>query len=65
MSEGQADQGANPPKMSSKKVRPFSAPRHQGLNSVGLKNKVAGRNNEYNSNKASRPHTGVPQPEYE
>ena len=29
----------NPPKIK-KKTRPFSAPRHQGMQSVGLKNKI-------------------------
>ena len=31
-----------PPKIGRKKIRPFSAPRHQGLRSQGLKQKVAG-----------------------
>lgn len=31
----------NPPRIK-KKIRPFSAPRHQGLRSTGLKNRVAG-----------------------
>ena len=29
------------PRLSSKKQRPFSAPRHQGLRSLGLKNKIS------------------------
>ena len=32
-----------PPRLK-KKIRPFSAPRHQGLRSVGLKNKVGQQN---------------------
>ena len=29
------------PRLSSKKQRPFSATRHQGLRSLGLKNKIS------------------------
>ena len=43
-----------PPKLREKKQRPYSAPRHQGLRSKGLKNKVMGNgqlhpmaNNQY------------------
>ena len=40
-SQGVYDQDAvAPPRLKKKKIRPFSAPRHQGLRSVGLKNKV-------------------------
>ena len=37
------DDGIHPPRIK-KKQRPFSAPRHQGLRSLGLKNKI--QNNE-------------------
>ena len=37
-------EGVAPPRLK-KKVRPFSAPRHQGLRSVGLKNKVVNQQN--------------------
>ena len=34
------DGGMGPPRIG-KKQRPFSAPRHQGLRSLGLKNKIS------------------------
>ncbi len=34
------DDGMGPPRLG-KKQRPFSAPRHQGLRSLGLKNKIS------------------------
>ena len=37
------DEGINPPRIK-KKIRPFSAPRHQGLRSAGLKNRVQAAN---------------------
>ena len=44
-----------PPKISGKRIRPFSAPRHTGLKSLGLKNKAA----ESRKNlKEGRPQTG-------
>ena len=36
---GIGDDGTHPPRIK-KKQRPFSAPRHQGLRSLGLKNKI-------------------------
>ena len=36
---GEDGQSMNPPRIK-KKIRPFSAPRHQGLRSAGLKNRV-------------------------
>ena len=38
-SEGYYDGQARPPKIS-KKIRPYSAPRNQGMKSTGLKNRV-------------------------
>lgn len=69
MSEGVGEGSAHPPRMRGKKSRPFSAPRHQGLRSLGLKNKVAGASGngtisqsiqpaEYQPND-QRPGTGV------
>jgi len=51
-------QDALPPRLRQKKSRPFSAPRRQGLKSVGLKNKVANTNSHTN---LMRPSTGVAQ----
>ena len=46
-SQGVYDQEAvGPPRLKKKKIRPFSAPRHQGLRSVGLKNKVVNQQNQ-------------------
>ena len=39
MHVGEDGQSINPPRIK-KKIRPFSAPRHQGLRSAGLKNRV-------------------------
>lgn len=39
------DGGMGPPRIG-KKQRPFSAPRHQGLRSLGLKNKISSQNDQ-------------------
>ena len=64
MSEGYPDGSSRPPKVG-KKIRPFSAPRRQGLRSVGLKNKVTGTNSQsiqpVEVATGARPMTGVHQ----
>ena len=42
-----------PPRISGQRIRPFSAPRHTGLKSLGLKNKASRKNL-----KEGRPQTG-------
>ena len=49
-SEGPYEGIVNPPKIKGKRVRPFSAPRHQSLRSAGLKNKVGSQSNLHGGN---------------